>query len=261
MSPTRTPFIAGNWKMNTTPTEAARLAAEVAEAVRGVAGVQVAVCPPFTSLAAVAPVLAGTNVALGAQNFHVVEKDGKLVTSGAYTGEVGPKMLKDAGAGWCILGHSERRQYFGETDAGVNRKIRACFEVGLLPIVCVGELLAEREAGQTEKVVETQVRGCFAGLPADVARQCVIAYEPVWAIGTGRPATPAQAQEVHAHIRRLLTELFGAATAEAIRIQYGGSMNAANAAELLAQPDIDGGLIGGAALKAPDFAAIVKAGA
>jgi triosephosphate isomerase len=257
----RTKFIAGNWKMNTTPTEAAVLAAEVAAAVKDAKGVDVAVCPPYTNIAAVAAAIKGTNVQLGAQNVHVVEKDGKIVTSGAYTGEIGPGMLKDAGAAWVILGHSERRQYFGETDAGVNLKIRACFEAGLLPIVCVGETLEQREAGITAKVVETQVRGAYANIPAAQAAKTVVAYEPVWAIGTGKTASPEQAQEVHAQIRALLTALYDAPTAQAIRIQYGGSMNAKNAAELLSQPDIDGGLIGGAALKAADFAVIVHAGA
>jgi triosephosphate isomerase len=189
----------------------------------------------------------------------VVEKDGAFVLSGAYTGEISPVMLKDAGVQWVILGHSERRQYFGETDAGVNRKVRALFTVGLLPIICVGETLEEREKGVTNDVVATQVRGCMANLDADKARQCVIAYEPVWAIGTGKTASPEQAQEVHAMIRGLLREMFGDSVANDIRIQYGGSMNDKNAKELLSQPDIDGGLIGGAALKADAFLVICQA--
>ncbi len=255
----RKPFIAGNWKMNKTGAGATELIDALKPLVADVDGVDIAVCPPFTTIAAATVALEGSNILLGAQNLHTVEKDGKLVQSGAYTGEISAEMLKASGVQCVILGHSERRQYFGETDAGVNVKIRSAFEFGLLPIICVGETLADRDGGITMPVVEIQVRGCFAGIPADQAAQCVIAYEPVWAIGTGRTATPDQAQEVHAFIRGVLTDLYGEATAQAIRIQYGGSMNAANAAELLSQKDIDGGLIGGAALKAGDFSVIVKA--
>ena len=253
-------FVAGNWKMNTTPTEGAKLARELVPMVEGIDNVEIAVCVPFTNIAAVGEVVKGTNVKLGAQNFHVVEKEGTIVTSGAYTGEVSPTMLKDAGVEVIILGHSERRQYFGETDASVNLKLRAAFETGLEPIVCVGETLEEREAAKTESVIDTQVRGCFANIPPDQAKQVTIAYEPVWAIGTGKTATPEMAQEVHAQIRALLTELYDADTADAVRIQYGGSMKPGNAVELIGQKDIDGGLIGGAALKAADFTDIIKAG-
>jgi len=256
----RRKFIAGNWKMNCTQGEAADLVNGLAQLVQSVADVDIAVCPTFLSLATVRERIKGTPIKLGAQNTFSVSKDGKAVMTGAYTGEVSPAMLKDAGVEWVILGHSERRQYFGETDAKVNAKVRACYEVGLKPIICVGELLEERDLGTTNAVVEVQVRGCLAGLPADKVAESVIAYEPVWAIGTGRTATPAQAQEVHAHIRALLTSLYGADVAEKVRIQYGGSMKPDNAKELLAQKDIDGGLIGGASLKAKDFADIILAG-
>lgn len=255
----RTKFIAGNWKENLTLDEAAALVKELAPLVAGVTNVDIAVCPTFLALTRVGETIAGSNIQLGAQNAHAVEAEGKLVQSGAYTGEVSPALVKDAGAAWVILGHSERRQYFGETDEKVNVKIRACFEVGLKPIVCVGETLEERESGATAKVIESQMRACFKGLPADKVAESVVAYEPVWAIGTGKTATPEMAQEVHGQIRALLTELFGSATANAVRIQYGGSMKPGNAKELLAQPDIDGGLIGGASLKAGDFADIIKA--
>ena len=257
----RKKFIAGNWKENMLLADAAKLVDGLAPLVAGLNSVEFAVCPTFLSIATVREKIAGTGIQLGAQNAFSAEVDGKLVQSGAYTGEVSPAMLKDAGCGWVILGHSERRQYFGETDAKVNAKIRACYEVGLKPIVCVGETLAEREAGTTAKVVDEQVRTCLAGLPSDKVAESVIAYEPVWAIGTGKTATPEMAQEVHAQIRAILVDMFGAAVAEAVRIQYGGSMKPDNAAELMAQPDIDGGLIGGASLKADQFAAIIKAGA
>jgi len=255
----RRKFVAGNWKMNLGQAEAADLIGALLPLVQAFKNADIAVCPTYLCLGAVKERLRGTHVLLGAQNAHVAEKDGKLIQSGAFTGEVSPAMLKDAGVEWVILGHSERRQFFGETDAKVNAKVRACYEVNLKPIVCVGETLAEREANNTRSVVETQVRGCLAGLPGARVAESVIAYEPVWAIGTGKTATPAMAQEVHAVIRALLVELFGATVADAVRIQYGGSMNAANAKELLAQPDIDGGLIGGAALKAADFATIIEA--
>lgn len=254
----RRKFIAGNWKMNLTAAEAQALVAELKPLVAA-AKCDVAVCPTYLSIATVKGAIAGSKILLGAQNAMAVEKDGKLVQSGAYTGEVSPAMLKDAGVEWVILGHSERRQYFNETDAKVNVKAKACYAVGLKPIICVGETLEEREAGKTAQVVESQVRGCLKDLPSEKVAESVIAYEPVWAIGTGKTATPEQAQEVHAQIRGLLTTLFGAEVAGKIRIQYGGSMNAANAKELLAKPDIDGGLIGGAALKAKDFATIVEA--
>ena len=257
----RVKFIAGNWKMNLTRAEARALVSGLAPLVAGKSNVDVAVCPTFTALDAALEAAKGTHITVGAQNCYAVEKDGKLVNAGAYTGEVSAPMLADAGVSWVILGHSERRQYFGETDASVSVKARAVFAAGLKPIICVGETLAERDGGRTLDVVEMQTRGCLAGLSPEQLRQVVIAYEPVWAIGTGRTATPEQAQEVHAAIRRLLGEIATPAIADLIRIQYGGSMNAANAAELLKQPDIDGGLIGGAALKADTFATIIAAAA
>ncbi len=255
----RVPFVAGNWKMNMTQGEASDLLAELLPMVQSFRDIDIAVCPPFTALATVRERLRGTPVKLGAQNCHAAAKDGKPVHAGAYTGEVSARMLADAGVSWVILGHSERRQYFGETDAGVNLKVRAALECGVGAIVCVGETLAEREAGTTFGVIDTQVRGCLGGLPGDDVARIVIAYEPVWAIGTGRTATPDQAQEVHAHIRTRLVQMFGEAVAQSVRIQYGGSMKASNAAQLLALPDVDGGLIGGAALQAKEFAEILQA--
>ncbi len=249
----RRKIVAGNWKMNKTPAEAAALVAAIrAELGDGPSAVEVVVCPPFTALKAAADALAGSAIGLGAQNMH-------WEASGAYTGEISVPMLKALCVTHVILGHSERRTYFGETDAIVNQKTRAALAAGLIPIVCVGETLDEREANRTAQVVSTQVKGSLAGLGAAL-RQVVVAYEPVWAIGTGRVATSAQAQEVHALIRQVLVGLSDAATAAAVRIQYGGSMKPDNAKELMAQPDIDGGLIGGAALKADTFAAIVRAG-
>jgi triosephosphate isomerase len=250
----RTPIIAGNWKMNKTPAEAAALAAELAPALRDIAGVEVVVCPAFVALPAVRDALAGSNIGLGAQNMHW-EK------AGAFTGEVSPPML----AGWCshvILGHSERRQHFGETDEAVNRKVLAALAHGLTPIVCVGETLAEYDAGRTAEVVGRQVRAAYAGAPAGAAARTVIAYEPIWAIGTGRAATGANANSVIGlHIRGALSDLYGLEAADAIRVQYGGSVTPANIAEFMAQPDIDGALVGGASLKAGDFVAIVEAAA
>jgi triosephosphate isomerase len=248
---TRKKFIAGNWKMNTTADEAAALAKAVVEAVGGVADVDVAVCPPYVNLPAVAEAVKGSNVKLGAQDLHWEEK-------GAFTGKVSASMLKAVGVTCVIIGHSEQRQYFGETDDTVNKKTKAALAAGLLPIVCVGETLEERESGKMDAVIDRQTRGAFAGVAATDAAKCVIAYEPVWAIGTGKTATSQQANEAHIFIRNILTELFGKDIAGAIRIQYGGSMKPDNAKELLAQSDVDGGLIGGAALKAADFAGIVQ---
>lgn len=249
----RRPFVAGNWKMNKTVAEATALAREVRDAVHGLGDrVEVAVAPPFTALWTVARSLEGSAVAVAAQNCHAE-------ASGAFTGEVSAAMLKEVGCRWVILGHSERRQLFGETDAGVAKKVASVLKAELLPIICVGETLAQREAGQTLAIVEAQVKGCLAGFGATEGARFVIAYEPVWAIGTGRTATAAQAQEVHASIRGVLRGLWGAAAAAEVRIQYGGSVKADNAAELMGQPDIDGALVGGASLKASDFAAIVKA--
>jgi triosephosphate isomerase len=238
--------------MNKTASEAAALIEGIKKEVAGVSTVEVVVCPPFTDLKDAAAACAGSNVRLGAQNVH-------WESSGAFTGEVSAAMLKDLGVTYVIIGHSERRQYFGETDETVNKRTKAALAAGLIPIVCVGETLAERDAGQMEAVVVRQTKAGLADLGADL-KKVVIAYEPVWAIGTGRTATPAQAQEVHALIRRTLAEICCGDTANAIRIQYGGSMKPENALELMSQPDIDGGLIGGAALKADSFAAIVKAG-
>ncbi len=249
----RTKIVAGNWKMNKTPGEGAALIAGIRKELGdGVCPVEVVVCPPFTGLDAAAKALAGSKIALGAQNMH-------WEAPGAFTGEISTNMLLDLGVRYVILGHSERRSFFGETDAIVNRKTKAALAAGLIPIVCVGETLAEREANKTEKVVTTQVHESLAGLGENL-RKIVVAYEPVWAIGTGKTASPAQAQEVHALIRRVLATISDGQTATSIRIQYGGSMKPENAKELMSQPDIDGGLIGGAALKADAFVAIVRGG-
>jgi len=247
----RKKFIAGNWKMNTTVSEAVALAKGVVEAVGGVGDVDVAVCPPYTNLGAVSEAIKGSNVKLGAQDVHWEAR-------GAFTGKVSCDMLKAVGVTYVIIGHSEQRQYFHETDETVNKKTKAVLAAGLLPIVCVGETLEEREGGKMEAVIDRQTRGAFAGISAADAARCTIAYEPVWAIGTGKTATPQQANEVHVSIRSILTQLFGNETSGGMRIQYGGSMKPDNAKDLLAQSDIDGGLIGGAALKAVDFAGIVQ---
>lgn len=236
--------------MNKTPSEAVELVNELKPLVKD-AEVEVVVCPPFVCLPAVAQALEGSNIALGAQNMHFEEK-------GAFTGEVAPGMLKELGVKYVIIGHSERRQYFAETDETVNKKVHAAFAHDLTPIVCVGETLEEREQGVTEKVVEKQTRAALAGLSKENAQKTVIAYEPVWAIGTGKTATSQQANEVISFIRGIIADMFGKDVAEKIRIQYGGSMNAGNASELMAMPDIDGGLIGGASLKAEDFSKVVN---
>ncbi len=245
----RTPFVCGNWKMHETIAEAVALVKELHEGMAGVAGVQVAVAPPFTAIHAVARSDRG-RIEVAAQNVHWEAK-------GAFTGEVSAPMLAEAGCVHCIVGHSERRQLFGETDEMVRRKAGALLAAGIRPIVCVGETLAERESGRTLDVVARQVRAALAGLAAQVSA-ITIAYEPVWAIGTGKTATAAQAQEVHAAIRSILRELCGSSAAEAVRILYGGSVKPENAAELMSQPDVDGALVGGASLKAKDFLAIVK---
>jgi triosephosphate isomerase len=247
----RTPFIAGNWKLHKTVAESLELATAIKNAVGVVRDVEVAVAPVFTSLHAVGKRLEGSAVALAAQDCFWEE-------SGAWTGEVSPKLLADVGCRYCIVGHSERRQHFGELDAAVNLKAKALLKAGLLPIVCVGETLAEREAGETFGRVGAQLDGSLAGIAGDQMAETVIAYEPVWAIGTGRVATTAQAQEVHAFIRGRLREHHGAAVAERVRIQYGGSVKPDNVAGLMAQPDIDGALVGGASLKADDFLRIVR---
>lgn len=251
----RVPLVAGNWKMYKTPTEGAALARELLQRLGrpdgpdGPHGVDVAVCPPFPALPAVGAALEGSSVALGAQDMHW-EKEG------AFTGAVSAGMLVDLGCRFVILGHSERRQHFGETNATVQRKVRAAFAAGLIPIVCVGESVAERDSGQTLAVVTRQVGAALEGLPAADLGRLVLAYEPVWAIGTGRTATPAQAREVHEALRRLLTERGGGS---ATRILYGGSVKAENAAALLREPEIDGALVGGASLVAEQFARIVEA--
>jgi triosephosphate isomerase len=237
--------------MNTTLEEAVALAKGVAEVVGKVGDVDVAVCPPYISLSAVAEALKGSNVKLGAQDVHWEAK-------GAFTGKVSCAMLKSVGAAYVIIGHSEQRQYFGETDETVNRKVKAALAAGLLPIICVGETLAERKGGKMDEVIERQTRGAFEGISAADAAKCTIAYEPVWAIGTGETATPQQANEAHIFIRNIVEKLYDKGTAGGIRIQYGGSMKPDNAKDLLAQSDVDGGLIGGAALKAADFAGIVQ---
>lgn len=247
----RLPIIAGNWKMHKTASEAAQLAKGLVEKVGQVTDVEVVVCPTFTSLDAVAQAIKGSKIALGAQNCYWEDQ-------GAFTGEISIPMLKEAGCKYVIIGHSERRQYFGETDEKINKKAQTLYKHGLTPIICVGETLAEREANRTEEVVSTQVKGCLAGLPADKVAASVIAYEPVWAIGTGKTATKEQAQEVHAVIRKLVAQLFSQDVADKVRLQYGGSVKPSNAKELMAQPDIDGALVGGAALDADSFAGIVK---
>jgi triosephosphate isomerase len=245
-------LIAGNWKMYTTSAEAAALAKALKVKVVNIHNVEMVVCPPFTNLTAVAELLKGTTIKLGAQNLFWEEE-------GAFTGEISAKMLLGAGCEYVIIGHSERRQYFGETNETVNRRLKRALATGLRPIVCVGETLAQRQAGETEKIVEAQVRGAFLEIsPADFSK-VVIAYEPVWAIGTGVNATPKQAQEVHALIRRLVENLYNRELSVACRIQYGGSVKPANVVELMRQPDVDGALVGGASLQAESFAAIIKA--
>lgn len=247
----RTPFIAGNWKMNKTIDEAVELVRELRRLVIDVDTVEMAVCPPFVALSAVADALRGSKIKVGAQNMFWEEK-------GAYTGEISGAMLK--GLAECvIIGHSERRQYFGETDETVNKRVKAALNKGLQPIVCVGETLAQYEAGETAQVVSGQVRRGLDGLTVEQARSIVIAYEPVWAIGTGKAATGAGANSVVAlNIRGPLSEMFGEDTAQAIRVQYGGSVTPANIVEFMSMPDLDGALVGGASLKANDFAEIIK---
>jgi triosephosphate isomerase (TIM) len=246
-------IVAGNWKMNKTVSEARDLAAGIKLDLAECTEADVVLCPPFTALQVVGEVISGTQIRMGAQNMYW-EK------AGAYTGEVSPAMLRDLYCHYVILGHSERRSYFGESNEIVNRKTQAALAANLLPIVCVGETLEQRDAGEMEAVVESQVRESLAGLEADALKKTIVAYEPVWAIGTGRTATPEQAQEAHALIRATLAGMADEATAQAVRIQYGGSVKPSNAAELFGQPDIDGGLIGGAALDAHSFIEIVKAG-
>jgi triosephosphate isomerase len=250
----RKKLIAGNWKMNKTSADGVALAREIVAASGAQSEVEVIICPPFTALEGVAAAIDGSLVKLGAQNMH-------FEASGAFTGEVSAPMLRALFATHVILGHSERRSLFGETDELVNKKVLAALRNQLRPIVCVGEVLAEREAGSTLKVVQTQLERALEGVNKDQAASLVIAYEPVWAIGTGKVATTEQAQEVHGFIRGLLTKLFGEAISQRVRILYGGSMKPANAPDLLAQKDIDGGLIGGASLEARSFVELIKAAA
>lgn len=247
----RKTIIAGNWKMNKTAAEGKAFVEAFKPLVADVDSVEIVVCPVFTALNAVVEAAAGSNVKVGAQNIHWAE-------NGAYTGEISAEMLKETGVDYVIIGHSERRQYFGETDETVNQRLKAALAAGLTPMVCIGELLEERESGKTEAVMDTQLKGGLAGLKNEEMEKIVIAYEPVWAIGTGKTATPEMAEETHAYIRKVLTDMFGAETAEKIRIQYGGSMKPANSAELIAQTDIDGGLVGGAALEPDTFSELIK---
>ena len=238
--------------MYKTATEAVALVYALKREIGSIKDVEIVVCPPFTALAAVGAVAQNGNIKLGAQNVHW-EKEG------AFTGEISAAMLKEHSVRYAIVGHSERRQFFGETDEGVNKRAKAALAYEIHPIVCVGETLAQREAKQAKKIVREQVTVCLAELSKDDMVETVIAYEPVWAIGTGKNATPDQAQEMHAFIRELLATMYDPQTAGRVRIQYGGSVKPANAKELMAQPDIDGALVGGASLKVTDFAAIVKA--
>jgi triosephosphate isomerase len=246
----RKPIIAGNWKMNKTPDEAAAMIKELAPLVQN-AEADVVICAPFIALQAVKEAAAGTNIHVGAQNMHWEEK-------GAFTGEVSPTMLNALGIEYVIIGHSERREYFAETDETVNKKVHSAFAHNLIPIVCVGETLAQREEGITRTLVENQTRAALKDLSVENVKACIIAYEPIWAIGTGKTATSQDANEVIGYIRNTVAEMFGKEAAEAIRIQYGGSMKPENAAELMAMPEIDGGLIGGASLKAQDFSKVVN---
>jgi len=250
----RTSLVAGNWKMNKTAAEARELVTTMSTKLREVANVEKVLCPPFFAVPALAPLLEGSGIGLGAQNLHWEEK-------GAFTGEVSPGMVREF-CQYVIIGHSERRAYFGETDESVNKKLHAAMKAGLTPIVCVGETLAQYEAGQTSEVVRRQISGGLAGVEAAAAPKIVVAYEPVWAIGTGKASSGENANFVHQQvIRPALTELFGAQNAQAIRILYGGSVTAANAGEFFAYPDIDGALVGGASLKPDEFIAIAKAAA
>jgi len=249
----RKPFVAGNWKMNTDSHLSVELAVQVAADSAEIAGrsVNVAVIPPFVYIPGVVRALSNTHIAVGAQDLYFEEK-------GAFTGEISAAMLKDIGCTYVLCGHSERRHVLGETDELINKKVNAAISGGLLPILCVGELIEQRQADETKEVVTRQLKAGLAGLNAEKASAVTIAYEPVWAIGTGLTATPQQAQQVHALIRKLLADIYDEQLAQEIRIQYGGSVKPANAAELMAQEDIDGALVGGASLKAKDFIEIIK---
>lgn len=246
----RTPIIAGNWKMNNTIAAAEKLICELKPLVKN-AKAEVVICVPFTAIQKAAELTKGTNIKVGAENVSWADK-------GAFTGEISAEMLKEVGAEYVIIGHSERRQMFGETDDTVNKRTAQALKYELKPIVCVGETLTERESGKTEEVVKRQTEGAFKGLSANDINNVIIAYEPVWAIGTGKTATAEQANETIKYIRSVVETLYGKAVSDKMRIQYGGSMNPSNASSLMAQPDIDGGLIGGASLKAEDFSKVVN---
>lgn len=247
----RRPIMAGNWKMNLLVAEAESLVKALIAGMDGTEEVDVVVAPPFTSLFPVAKVLAGSPIALAAQNLHWDD-------FGAYTGEICAKMLKDLGCQYVIIGHSERRQYFNETNQTVGKRLKAVLQEGMVPIFCVGEVLEERKGGQTLAVVEKQIREGLEGISIKRAGEMVVAYEPVWAIGTGETATPDQAQDVHAAIRKVIKDLYGEEVAEGIRIQYGGSVKPDNVRTLMSQPDLDGALVGGASLKTESFLGIVR---
>ena len=250
-SPRRRPLVAGNWKMHRTGPEAVELFHQLRDGFSA-ARAEVMVAPPFTALEAVSRALDGSGIVLGAQNVHSEPQ-------GPFTGEISAGMLKAVGCTYVIVGHSERRQLFGETDGSVSKKTRAVLHAGMRAVVCLGETLAERDGGRTLDVCSSQLLGSLAGVAVEEMAHVVLAYEPVWAIGTGRNATPAQAQEVHAHLREALVRLFGRPVGEGVRILYGGSVKGDNAAELMAQPEVDGALVGGASLKAQEFLAIVVA--
>jgi len=246
----RIPLIAGNWKMFKTTKEAVSFAKEFKEIYKGT-DIRAAICAPFTQLLALKEAFVGTNIKLGAQNMHFADE-------GAFTGEVSAEMLKEIGVDYCIIGHSERRQYFNETDETVNKKIAKAFSVGIIPILCIGEVLEERDAGKEFDVVKTQLTGALAGISAEFVKKLVIAYEPVWAIGTGRTATPEQANEMCAYIRELLIEFYDDQVADDVIIQYGGSVKPSNATDIMNMDEIDGALVGGASLNAKEFMEIIN---
>ncbi|MEA3485186.1 MAG: triose-phosphate isomerase [Candidatus Aerophobetes bacterium] len=247
----RIPIVGGNWKMNKTIPEAVNAVEDLKTRLEDVEGVEIAIFPPFTALKMIQGLLNGTNIGLGAQNMYYEER-------GAYTGEISPLMLQNVGCRYVVLGHSERRGYFGETNELINEKLKTALSFELTPIVCVGEKLKERKKGKATEVVNIQIRKCLQGIGAKEAERVVIAYEPVWAIGTGETATPSQAEEMHRGIRRILRELYGEELANSIRIQYGGSVKPKNIEDLMREEDIDGALVGGASLNAESFASIVK---
>lgn len=249
----RKPIMGGNWKMNKTAREAVQTMEDLRERMEGLEGIEVVVFPPFTVLGLAEKILRDSSIGLGAQNMH-------WEAGGSYTGEISAPMLVDLGCRYVILGHSERRQYFGESDERVNKKIKSALTFELIPVVCVGETLKERKEGSFKRVVETQLNFCLKGIGPEEAERMVIAYEPVWAIGTGVTATPEQAEEMHSFVRGLLAKLFGEDLADSMRIQYGGSVKLQNIKELMREPDIDGALVGGASLDASSFARIVKYG-